>query len=330
MPRPVTAAGGEGILQSLPQPPDLPASLYAPAPPPSPGCNPLDVPYFVPDPLLDPPQLPPPGWFAALELDVLKPHLTPHNMLIGSETVPGVLTVPSAPLDWAASPRALLGYRLPSGFGEVAVVYRGLGTRGSKGFEGADGPAALNSRLDFNIIDLDYSSREFSLWPKWDMKWTVGARTQFIFFDSRLDQPFGPSAAGGTLPMRQTLQFTGAGPHLGLELARRLAMPGVSVVFRGDLASVFGRLHQGFFTPPATPGPGGLPPEGEFRVANNMTQGIVYTQLGVSWQPPSYPDLRLFLGYQYEYWWNVGTSFEVGSRGDFWDQGFALQAALRF
>src|SRR6516165_9161032 len=67
---PAAATAGEGILQALPKLPDLPASLFAPAPPPSPGHNPLDVPYFVPDPLLDPPQLPPPGWFAALELDV--------------------------------------------------------------------------------------------------------------------------------------------------------------------------------------------------------------------------------------------------------------------
>src|SRR5262249_3739268 len=174
----------------------------APAPAPSPRYNPLDVPYFVPDPLLDPLQFPPPGWFAGLEFDVLKPHVkneltnTVQNAAQAANGTSTTVALPSATLHWAFSPQIFLGSRLPAGFGEVALASRGLGTRGSEGIPGAGGPATLNSRLDFNIIDLDYSSREFSLWPNWNMKWTVGVRILVLFFDAQADQPFAQAAAG--------------------------------------------------------------------------------------------------------------------------------------
>ena len=40
----------------------------------------------------------------------------------------------------------------------------------------------LNSRFAFDIIDLDYNSRELSLWPKCDMKWTLGLRQHVSVF----------------------------------------------------------------------------------------------------------------------------------------------------
>ena len=74
----VPAAGDQqGILQALPQPPALPASLFAPSPPPSTGFMGPNLPYFVPDRLLDNP-VRPPGWFAGAEVDVLKLHLNPQ------------------------------------------------------------------------------------------------------------------------------------------------------------------------------------------------------------------------------------------------------------
>jgi hypothetical protein len=334
---PPAAANAEGILQSLPRPPAWPASLFAPALPPSPGANPLDRPYFLPDPLLDPPQFPPPGWFAGLELDVLKPHL--KNGLTGTvqnaaQVAAGTATtvaLPSAPLDWAFSPKVFLGYRLPAGFGEVSFAYRGLGTQGSEAIIGTDGPAALHNRLDFNVLDLDYGSREFSLWPNWDMKWTVGVRNLFLFFDSRADQPFAQAAAGsGIFQLRETNRLVGVGPHAGLELSRHVANTGLTLVLRTDSATSLSRIHQGFFTLSTAPGPDGLPLSGETRVANWMGVPMINTQVGLGWQPPSYPAARLFLGYQYEYWWRIGGNLDTGARADLWDQGIVFQAAFRY
>ncbi len=129
---------------------------------------PVNTPYFVADPLLDGP-FPPPGWFAGAEIQVVKPHLfnhLKHDVQNSAQRTQGTSTtvaLPSAPLDWTVAPCLFLGYRLPSGFGEFAVAYRYLATVGSTGVRGVDGPAILNSRLAFNMIDLDYSSRELNL-----------------------------------------------------------------------------------------------------------------------------------------------------------------------
>ena len=120
---------------------------------------------------------PPPGWFVGAEVQIVKPHLSPE--LVGS-TLPGKhvpvyennspigpnatnLNIPSAPLDWTASPRVFAGYRLPVGFGEFMVAYRHLGTTGSGSVPDTTGPIGLNTRFAFDILDLDYNSRELSL-----------------------------------------------------------------------------------------------------------------------------------------------------------------------
>jgi hypothetical protein len=241
------------------------------------------------------------------------------------------VALPSAPLDWVVSPRVVLGYRLPAGFGEFSLVYRGLGTRGSEVIEGADGPESLHSRLDFNVIDVDYGSREFSLWPNWDMKWTFGIRTLLLFFDSHADQPFAQAAAGsGIVQMSETNHLVGVGPHAGLDLSRCVANTGLKLVVRTDFATSLSRIHQEFFTLSTMPGPDGLPLAGTTHVANWMGSPMINTQVGVSWQPPSWPAARLFLGYQYEYWWRMGANLDTGARADLWDQGIVFQAAFRY
>lgn len=74
---------------------------------------------------------------------------------------------------------------------------------------GVDGPAILNSRLDFNIVDFDYNSREFALWPCCEMKWTLGIRVLSLFFDSQVDQSYNQAAAGsGIEQMRKRIPST--------------------------------------------------------------------------------------------------------------------------
>ena len=74
-----------------------------------------------------------------------------------------------ATLDWTVSPRFEVGYRLPSGFGEVDVAYRFLLAEGSGSttdpIAAPDATAALTSHLNINVGDVDYASRETSLGP---------------------------------------------------------------------------------------------------------------------------------------------------------------------
>ena len=62
---------------------------------------------------------------------------------------------------------------------------------------------------------------------------------------------------------------------------------------------------------------------------------ILNFQVGVGWQPPRYPNIHLFMGYLYEFWWQVGTNSNLegtpqGRFGFFDNQGLVLQTGLDF
>ena len=181
-PSPFTVPGPPAAVPLL-TPPAPPMPTFAPAPQPGP--------YFEVDPLLDRPPLPPPGWFADVDLGAVIPHVKNH--LSGQVQLPGAanadtVALPSAGLDWTVFPRVEAGYRLPSGFGAVSLSFRFLDTEGTSTVGGVDGAAVLHSRLSLHEAGLDYSNNETSLWPNWDMKWTVGVRLLYAFFDSRADE----------------------------------------------------------------------------------------------------------------------------------------------
>ena len=355
-PEPLPAAPdvgvGGGVLQALPKPRDVPASLFAPPPPPPPGLLRVDAPYFVRDPLLDFTPSAPPGWFGGVEVQILKPHLisglsniVQPGKFLSNPPFSGppsgtqrTVAIPASHLDWTVSPRVFLGYRLPSGFGEFMVSYRHLGTVGSGSVPGANGPVGLDSRFAFDIIDFDYNSRELSLGPQWDMKWTFGLRSLFLFFDGRGDQPFGQAAAGSGVPQaRNYNNLFGMGPHAALELTRHLGVSGWSLYVRGDFAGTFDETHEGFLARFTTLGPNGRPLVGVTRAFGHQATPIINGRVGLTWQRSPSSGTRFFVGYQYEVFWDLdrvsqgnGNGFAVPSLGQFWDQGFVLQAAINY
>jgi hypothetical protein len=293
----------------------------------------LPGPYFERDPRLDPPPLPPPGWFTDAAIGIVAPHV--KNRLTDMVTIPGMMAdtvhLPSAELNWTVSPRFELGYRLPSGFGEFSVAYRFFTTEGSELSIGPDGIASLKSRLDVNVGDLDYASRELSLLPHWGMKWRCGLRAVGTFFDSRCDEPFSEAAAGtGVFERRTSNNFWGFGPHMGLELARRFEGSGLALVGWVDGATILGRIRQNFFEESTTPGANGQLLCGNTRQSVSQDVPMIDVFIGLSWQPPSYPSLHVYAGYEYEYWWNVGRNSGTLSRGELSDQGIQLRAEFNF
>jgi hypothetical protein len=337
---PQVPAGAEpDILRNLPQVADTPASLLAPAPPPAPGGADFERPYFKRDSLLDPLELPPPGWFFDVDLDALHAHV--KNQL--NTGVPNPATgainqigLPSADLNWAFSPRFELGYRLPSGFGEFLLSYRFLATDGSELIEATDGPGRLSSLLDINQVDLDYACEEMSLWPHWDMRWHVGLRYSYVYFDSQSDEAFAAAAAGsGIYEARTTNSFVGIGPHAGVDLSRNFGCGcGLGFVAKADFAMLFGRVRQQFIEHTTTPGADGQPLVGEVSASDSVGVPVLTLQAGLGWKPPNYPRANFFLGYQYEYWWEVGLLANInnggGTFGELSDQGFVLRAEFNF
>jgi Legionella pneumophila major outer membrane protein precursor len=297
-------------------PPAPPMPTFAPAPPPGP--------YFEVDPLLDRPPLPPPGWFAEVDVGAVIPHVKNH--LSGQVQFPGAasadtVALPSAGLDWTVFPRVEAGYRLPSGFGAVSLSFRFLDTEGNGTVGGGDGAAVLHSRLSFQEAGLDYSNNETSLWPNWDMKWTVGVRLLYTFFDSRADE----SPAGSTIiEQRDSNWYAGFGPHVGLELDRQIGCTGLSFVLRGEGSLYLGRLRQAFYETSAA----GLNAESSIPVSQAVPAAGFFA--GFRWQPPQWQGAEFYLGYQYEHWWDLGKNNNTTSSGELDVQGFFVRAALSF
>jgi hypothetical protein len=103
---------------------------------------------------------------------------------------------------------------------------------------------------------------------------------------------------------------------------------GLSLVGEVDSALTLGRIRQGFFEEGTA---GGRPVVGQSHVSSSQAVPMLNAQVGVGWQPQGYRNLRFFLGYQYEYWWNVGRlSITPNSRGELSDQGVLWKAEFNF
>ena len=213
-----------GFFEALPRPRDLPRSLFAPAVPNVARARGHRWTVFpVPDPLLDPPFFPPPGWFAGAEAQIVKPHLLTRmeqqrdrgqvrtNNASGVFPMPGhtsIVNLPSANLRldrrsprFCGLPPSLRVRRIHGGLPEPG----NLRQRGHPGYKRA-GRSGHPVRLD--MIDLDYNSRELSLWPQWDMKWSVGLRNLFINWAAQGTQPFTQAPAGGVFQAQNSTTTT--------------------------------------------------------------------------------------------------------------------------
>ena len=77
-------------------------------------------------------------------------------------------------------------------------------------------------------------------------------------------------------------------------------------------------------------GPNGQPVVGESRESNPQTIPVLSIFLGLAWQPPQHHHFRFSVGYEYEYWWNVGRISTSTPRGEMSDQGILLRAESNF
>jgi hypothetical protein len=333
LPPPVSTEGPAGSC-CLGQPsarPDLGLGrrdlcLARPSPGP-PACAPYEDyngPLLKGSPLLDWPEWAPPGVFGAVELDIVGPHV--KNRLMGPVSVNGgtdQVHTPAAALDWTVAPRFDLGWRFAQGAGELLVSYQFLTTAGTEslpGFDAANHAAAVHSRLDMQVLDLDFASREpaWLLGCNWDWKWRAGVRLAGIFFDARATSPL--------LEQRTANNFVGAGPDAGLELRRSFPGTGLAAFARVETALVVGSVHQSFeeaFTTP-TGAVGGA-------TSLRHSQPVPFLGLaaGVSWSPPQREQLRVTAGYILQNWWSAGD-LAPDSRGDVTVQGIFVRGEWRY
>ena len=218
------------------------------------------------------------------------------------------------------------------------VAYRHLGTTGSGSVPDTNGPVGLNTRFAFDMIDFDYNSRELSLWPQWDMKWTVGLRQMFLFYAHRVPSHSARRPPAAAFSSReQSNNIYGLGPHAALELNRRLGDSGWSLYCRVDVGAVFGYVWEGWLTVSTTLGANGRPLAGQTHGFGHQVLPMINCRAGLNWKPSPASGTRLFVGYQYDVIWDLnrlpqsnGTPYAPPSLGQFWSQGIVLQATFKW
>jgi hypothetical protein len=258
---------GERSSATLPAPtplPERPPAFILPSPEydlePSPTGS---------HPLVDRPEAAGPGYFFNVESSVLAIHV--QNKLLGGSVSQFNLGI-QAPsgglpftgdliafdgnkLDPTVSPRFEMGYRFGEGWGSLRLSYRFMDTKGSDIVDVAPprSPndlelAAQTGRLDVNIIDLDYSTEEFALWPDWEMRTAVGVRYATTYYDSRVqflnpitlnEIPFG-TGPFTRLTQSEEVSHWFLGAHTVMELGRKLCDSGFTLFGRVEACGLYG------------------------------------------------------------------------------------------
>jgi hypothetical protein len=292
-----------------------------------------------PDPLLDRPYSAQPGCFVNVEANVLFPHL--RNELSGF--VQNGVTGQADPVQFAGnkidptvSPRFEFGYRFPDNWGSLSFGYSFLASRGhdqltTDSNDVVQAPADQDGRLDYNLIDLTYNSREYSLDPHWNMRWGAGYRMLFLYFDSRLRFLNPGSDPGSILTQSESngVQCFGAWAYLDLE--RRLGDSGFCVFVRLEGTDMFARIGQSYAETVA----GAAGPETFVnRYTGDVGVSILREVVGVSYTVPQWNYSRFLLGYQYETFFQIGrltqTSGLIDTRGQLDAHGVFLRAEINF
>jgi hypothetical protein len=297
----------------------------APAPPPYVPSTPV---FIEPAPLALPSRPPepscaaPPGFYGLLEIDLLFPQL--RGWLGGPLTVagtPDAVFLNSANLNWTGSPRVEIGWRLADGQGAVVGSYRSVVSTGHENIPGWDflGDGFLTSRLNMNVVDIDYASPAYHIAPFWDLAWRAGVRVAAVYFDHQV--------TGGFADERASSNFIGAGPHASIEVGRALDLvPGLAVTAKLDGAVVIGEVTQSFDEQLKFPG---SVVGGASRFHDTQSVPVLTFTVGLSYTPPACPNWARFgFGYMVEYWWDVGSRGD--SRSDLGTQGVYFRGEFNF
>jgi hypothetical protein len=275
--------------------------------------------------ILDPRFYPPPGWFASVETGIVKPHLL--NQVNGQVPIGGGLDtvkLPTAPLDWTATPRVGVGYRFANA-GELIFSYQSLissGTTTLPNFDAA-GNGSLHSRLNMNVANLDWVSLENSFGPDWGMKWRAGIVYTNAYFDS--------TGTGQMVTQRTANLINTAGVHTGLELNRALPFPGLSLFGRMDGMFMVGPVNQSVEETIGTASgrTNNIYIPGVNSFTNTATPLVLTLEGGVSYTPVSAARwLRLTAAYHFEQWWDVGMP--LSSDVQLTIQGIVFRAEITF
>ena len=268
----------------------------------------------------------PPGYFFDIEtvllLPVLKDRITND---FGVAPSGNKLQVPSVALGLTVSPTFEFGYRLPDSAGFFAGSYRFVSSQGT-GTSDFDGAAfATRTRVDLELFDLDYGTTMYEVAPNWNIGWRIGASVQNIFFDSRIQN--------GSITQQASNNYFGSGAHGRFDVERRIeAVRGLSLFGRIDANVLIGELTQRFREDDVLANGSTVTSIADFRHSQSVPTLLV--QVGVSYIPPIFTNVKFTTGYQFEDYWYLGqfnTNATPGSsRAELQTQGWFLRGQVDF
>jgi hypothetical protein len=315
-----------GSFSILPASSAPPSEVYQDRNPPGwiSGSDPVGIPGEKGE-ILDPRFYPPPGWFTSAGVGIVKPHLL--NQVNGQVPINGGLDtvkLPTAPLDWTATPRVGVGYRFANA-GELLFSYQSVLSSGTTSLPNFDavGNGSLHSRLNLNLVNLDWISRENSFGPNWGMKWLAGIAYTNMYVDS--------TATGQALTQRTANLINTAGAHAGLDLNWALPYPGLSLFGRMDGMFMVGPVNQSVEETigPVSGRTNNIYIPGVNSFTNTVNPMVLILEGGVSYTPPSVSRwLRFTAAYHFEHWWDVGMP--LSSDVQLTIQGIILRAEINF
>jgi Legionella pneumophila major outer membrane protein precursor len=242
--------------------------------------------------------------FIGLQLDFLKSVATDNLQITFPRNDGTAITVhpPSHSLDWTISPELEFGWHLCQNNGDVEIGYRFLATDGSGTLSDAAGAFDVKSRLNINLVDMNYASFPDEFAPHWFVRWRLGARVADAYYDT--------TSTGAMFTDQASNNFVGAGPLGGIEVWRQLAvLPAFSLFARADGTVMVGLLTQKYYETfeddPASPLSG--------TIKTRVTQSVptLNLSLGVNYTPPAANYLHFSLGVEWERWWSLGRSYDA-------------------
>ncbi len=291
------------------------------------------------------------GMIASVEASFLQPFI--HNNLNSGAllgNLPNTIQVPTAQPSWTTMPRVDLGYRFEQGLGELHASFQFLGNQGTQTINNFDtaGAGTVTSRLDVDILDLDYAFTEFNPgripcvnpvllipgrlglnlhpeddpFPMFRMKWAFGARAANVFFDSR-------GTGQQILQERVTNNFVGGGMHASVDISKPLPrMPALAVYARFEASGLLGQETQSFTQTEILPG-GGTANGSQRLPSFPMGVPVLDVYAGMSYVPRLFSNtLRVTGGYRLQQWWYLGQT--SSSEAGLFMQGFFIRGEFGY
>jgi Legionella pneumophila major outer membrane protein precursor len=207
--------------------------------------------------------------------------------------------------DFDLNANASLGISAGFKFGDANAIFASYRNFATDGHPGDDGSVfEVRTRLDINDVSLSYQRQILLPWDRHRWAIEAGARLSTIYYDltesMQLDPAVTVPVGQGQISLHGSNHFVGAGPTIGVA-NDFLLIPGLTWFGRTDFAALFG--HQTFRFNANSPF---IDSFNDSRGSSNTVK-VLRLSTGLSWSPECTPHMLFQFGYQFEYWWDIGT-----------------------